>query len=94
MLAAFGLPGGFGSNAATSALLTKLRPPTSSVRSRPFPTSLAMACRETFRSRAASAWEIHSPGWIDLGFKLVVFVNVFLATMHRYMLAATPVRPR
>lgn len=50
----------------------------SSVRRRPFPTSLPMACRVTFRRRAASAWLIQSEGSKGGRDLLVDVVNLFL----------------
>jgi hypothetical protein len=57
----------------TSDLQTKVRPPSSKQRRRPFATSFAIACLVTPRIREASAWLIHSPAsneseeWVDKG---------------------------
>ena len=52
-----------------------------------------MACRETLRRRAASAWLTHSAGSIGDDEKWVDFVNVFLGIIDEigcYQLTAYP----
>src|SRR5215475_13189361 len=55
--------------------------------SRPFRTSLEIACRETPRSWAASACEIQSEGTIDCLLKLVDKVNLLYYTFVQYAIA-------
>jgi hypothetical protein len=62
-------------------------PPITILLSRPLRTSLEIACRETPRSWAASAWEIQSEGAIDCSEKLVDNVNLLYYTFVHYTLA-------
>jgi hypothetical protein len=48
------------------------------VRSLPFTTNRAIACRDTLRTRAASAWVIQSAGLIEISILLVDIVNQFI----------------
>lgn len=68
-----GLPEGCGVNFSMSLRRTSTRPPIFSTVSRPRLTKCAIACRETLRSLAASACEIHSSGSL----KRVDIVNLF-----------------
>src|SRR5262249_20398101 len=56
---------------------TRVCPPTTMLLRRPFRTSFEIAWRDTPRSCAASAWEIHSDGEIRPSGKLVDNVNLF-----------------
>jgi hypothetical protein len=69
----FGLPGGSGSNNMTSFLCRKTHPPIEMVLIRWFFTSFAMACLETARILAASAWDTQSEG---LNFSSILVDNV------------------
>jgi len=81
-VSAFGRPAVRGWNETTSARLTRVCPPTTRLFRRPFRTSFEIAWRDTPRSCAASAWEIHSDGEIRSWGKLVDKVN--LLSYHRF----------
>src|SRR5262249_28022851 len=82
-----GRPAARGWNESTSVRLTSVCPPITILLSRPFRTSLEIACRETPRSWAASACEIQSEGTIDCSSKLVDKINLLYCTFVQYPIA-------